>query len=109
MPFTEWSHLFCGEKGIMRHPWLAVFGEKDTDDQDDDGGFTSCDPKECTSDSGICVDCTKCTHHCICEKADAVKTDPPSPEMAAKQLTPNSSSSEDDNQNGIEFTVSDYA
>jgi hypothetical protein len=86
--------------------WLAVFGDNDADDQNAED-FTPCDPNKCTRDSGICVDCTKCTHHCICDQADApgFKSDPPSPNMAAKQLTPNSRSSDDQNQ--IEFKASD--
>jgi hypothetical protein len=100
MPFTAWKQFFCGENSIMRlDDWLAVFGDKEADDDQDADGCSPCDPNECTGYPGICVDCTKCTHHCICDQADAVKTDPPS------QLTPNSSSS--DNQNQIEFTASD--
>jgi hypothetical protein len=99
MPFPAWNQIICGDNSIMRlDAWLGVFGDKDTNDQDIEE-FTPCDPKECTSDSGVCVDCTKCTDHCACNHANAAKTPPPSPSMAAKQpLTPSNSSSDNENQ-----------
>jgi hypothetical protein len=47
--------------------WTYIFGGTIPKEEKD---HASCDPTHCAMKGGICIDCTKCTHHCTCDNEE---------------------------------------